>query len=265
LKTKKNIHLVFGGKPVIYEIELMAFDLALQELGYTTTIISLGQKYNNNYQPPGDFNIVLDPYNRMKVDKRKYNVLFHQENNERIDYDDWNKVLHRSVIKLCDKSIYFPLGYSSAFDYRYDISKYNEDIDISFFGKISETREKLIKNIEGKYNITIGTNLWNEDKDIFIARSKINLTIRAAPNNTFETLRSIQILSKGKVLFAEENYVGGYGYMEPYLIPFNVNTFNDLVDKYIENKIRKEFCDNIKSELVTKHSFTKYVKELILN
>ncbi len=259
----KHVYIVFGGDPNVYKETMEAFNLSFQELGYKTTQISLGKKYTNGFTPPGDFNIVQDAYCTMKPHPGKYNVVFHAENNVRTDYEKWSKVLHVSPLKLCKKSIYFPLGYSKAFDYQSDVSEIKEDIDISFFGKITNTRATLIKNISDKY-LFCSFFALNKLRDIAIARTKINLCMKSAPECTFESERANLILSKGKLLFAEENYNGGYGYMGKYLISFNSLNFNKTVERYLNDKIRKEFTAHIKNDIRTNHSFTKYVKEIIL-
>ncbi len=266
----KNVSLVFGGKPEIYNELLNAFDLSFKELGYKTKIINLGKSIiKTDFFLTDAFNVVVDAYCRIKpTNKNNYNVLLHLENNTRNDFDNWSKVLHISPLKICKKSIYFPFGYSKAFDYQFDIAEINEDIDVSFFGTLTKHRQNFIKQISDKHNIVIfnrsGKHIPVVNRDTGIAKSKINLTIKSFDNCVFEQVRSNLILSKGKLLFAEENYNGGYGYMKDYLIPFNVNNFDILVDKYLDDNFRKEFTDYVKNELQTKHNFTKYIKEIIL-
>jgi hypothetical protein len=259
----KKVTLIFGGNPDIYKEELEAFDISFQELGYKTTILNLGKKYDNNISF-GDFNVVVDAYCRLSPKPGAYNIILHEENNSRSDYNSWSKVLHLSPLKICKNSIYFPLGYSKSFDWQFDVSDYQEDIPISFFGKITEKRGQLLWGMKGgKYDITL-IKPWGELRSKTIARTKINMTMKSVPNCIFESVRANLILSKGKLLFAEENYNGGYGYMEPYLIPFNTKNFDALVDHWIDDKKRHEFCEYVKNEMITKHSFTRYVKEIIL-
>ena len=188
-----------------------------------------------NYLTHGSFNILIateQPQNAI-IEKHGYHVV--------LDIVDGNKD-------------YFPLGYSKFFD----IEKHadTEDIDYVFFGQSTEKRRK---DIAKRYGINYYSEVYGEKRDALISRAKFNVNILNYPEKMYSPLRGMLSFCKGKVLL-QEKAKGFYGHHKPYIIEFTEHNFRDVVEKWKDDKKRKEFGMFIRESLM-KQSF----KENFLN
>jgi tetratricopeptide (TPR) repeat protein len=112
-----------------------------------------------------------------------------------------------------------------------------EEIDILFFGAITEGRRKIREELQirlpGK-KICFYVNLWGKERDQIIAKSKIVLNIHGYPSNIFESSRVCHLLSN-KVFVISEISVDDQDYpeLESGLIKCDREEIVETVAKYL--------------------------------
>ena len=132
------------------------------------------------------------------------------------------------------KLIYVPLTYSKILD---QIPKKKKDIDILFLGSINNRRSIILDKLKLRYNIHIAqNNLWNQERDILVSRSKIVVNIQFYDNGILELPRLSYLLSCGSFIISEYGReVELRDIMSNYLVLCNYDKIIDNIEKYINN------------------------------
>jgi len=148
---------------------------------------------------------------------------------------------------------YIPLKYSNCLDNLKKITENKKDIDILFMGSINERRKKILDRLEKKYiTHTAPNNLWNEERDNLVSRSKIILNIQFYDNGLLEMVRLSYLLSGGAFIISEigrEEDIAEE--MKHFLILGKYSSLELLINKYLENseeriKKKKQLIENWK-------------------
>lgn len=134
--------------------------------------------------------------------------------------------------------LYFPLNYSKYLDNVKKINENKKDIDILFLGTINDRRKYILEKLKKKYIVVIGSNnLWKEERDSIISRSKIIINIQYYENGLLEMVRLSYLLSVGAFIISEKGReLNLADEMKHFLILDNYNNLEKQVDKYIYNE-----------------------------
>lgn len=148
-------------------------------------------------------------------------------------------------------TFYVPIRYSLILDNFPKIKESNKDIDILFMGSINERRRNILDKLEKKYKLHIASNnLWNEEREHLISRSKIVLNIQFYDNGILELVRLSYLLSGGAFIISENGREDKLiEEMRKYMILGRYNSLEILLKKYLENPEernlkKKEFIEN---------------------
>jgi hypothetical protein len=187
--------------------------------------------------PKSDVNIIIHGRQIKKpFPKDSYNILIQTEQDGRSTLDGYDRIFDFFPNKI---GTYLPIGYSKYFD---GFQEVKEDIPFYFFGALSARRRKISR----KFGINT-TQVYGKKRDDLINRAKFNVNILYHEKWMYTPLRSILVLSKGKILLQEETK--GYGYHDPFLIKFNEDNFLDVVSKWRSKKKRREFGMYVKETM----------------
>jgi len=148
-------------------------------------------------------------------------------------------------------TFYVPIRYSVVLDNLPKIKESNKDIDILFMGSINERRRNILDKLEKKYKLHIASNnLWNEEREHLISRSKIVLNIQFYDNGILELVRLSYLLSGNTFIISENGREDKLiEEMRKYMILGKYNSLEILLKKYLENpeernRKKKEFIEN---------------------
>jgi len=244
----KKVSLISTGKRQGIFIELVK---SIQESLNQVCEHELYWTYRNNFDfPKSDVNIIVhgkhlgDP-----LPKDSINILVHTE--QRVK----NVKGYDLVLNLFPNyGTYLPLRYSKYFDNSQNVQ---EDIPIYFFGALKGKRQ----GIRARHNVKVH-HCYGEERDRLICRAKFNVNFNFSKTWMYTPLRGILVMAKGKMFFQE--HASGYKYHKPYLTLFNEQNFHQTLEKWSDEKKRKEHGMYIREELMKqpfKETFLKLIYE----
>lgn len=157
---------------------------------------------------------------------------------------------------------YCGVGYSPILE---QIKPKEKDIDVLFYGSKNDRRNKILDalaerglNVAGKYNV------WNEERDDLIARSKIILNHHYFEAKIFEILRVSYLLANKCFVVSES------GNDKEQLDRFKNGVvfahYDDLVEacvKYINSPDQRQTIANKGYEIMKQKSQTAFLKEAL--
>lgn len=124
----------------------------------------------------------------------------------------------------------FQLGYGKCLEQ--SNHEIEHDIDVLFYGALNDRRECLYNELKLKgLNVIFRDNLWDQEKEKLISRSKIILNVHYFPVTIFESVRVIPLLLNQKFVITENSSnMKEYDYLKPGLV---VAEYNDLVSQVL--------------------------------
>ena len=154
------------------------------------------------------------------------------------------------------KMQYIPLMYQS----NVKKSKGKKDIDVLFYGSLSDRRLSIINELKEKTNLKIVSraNIWGKDLDDLIDRSKVilNLHYYNIEESILEIERISYLCSKGKIVISERSSDAILDKLYQKYIIFSDNIL-ETVNNYFSNV--KEFNENF-FNTKTNFNITNYSK-----
>jgi len=82
----------------------------------------------------------------------------------------------------------------------------NKDIDVLFYGLMNERREGIISALrERGLKVVVSTNLFGENRDVLISRSKLVLNVHYYQAKVLELVRISYLLTNGCVVVSESS------------------------------------------------------------
>lgn len=187
------------------------FDDALFVLGYNVlpSLNGLKQKYPNHriiiYQLEQLYN--GSPW----ACKRCADMLASAD--EVWDYDTQNIAWMRSNFNIHAK--YVPLLYTNALKFTPDFVKESCDIDVLFYGYLSERRTKLLMHLNHasnmKLKIIMLNGVWGKELDSYITRTKIILNIHVEQHSRQEQVRIYYPVINNRCVLSEKSPTNHFG------------------------------------------------------
>lgn len=93
--------------------------------------------------------------------------------------------------------LFLPIRYSEAFGAQLPRHQ-KKSIDVGLIGAQSPRRDLIVKSLRRNgVSVAYATECWGEDRDRFLARTKIILNIRSSKSGLLETTRLVSLLSSG--------------------------------------------------------------------
>jgi hypothetical protein len=135
-------------------------------------------------------------------------------------YDENCKLLATENVRYC------PVGYSPVWER--EMERVEEDIDVLFYGSLTDRRKKFLLELGKDYNVKAVTQVYGKDRDELINRSKIVLNIKARKLWSFGPLHCLPAMANKKFMLAERAN-GGYGPFKP---QFHFKEYDGLGGKY---------------------------------
>lgn len=122
-----------------------------------------------------------------------------------IEIWDYSLINYQNLKKYgIEKVKYVPLQYMSCDDHHW-ISK-KKDIDVLFYGSMNQYRQSVIDQFKHSHlNLVIKTNIWSDERDDLISRSKIIINIHYYQPSILETARLSYLLSNNCVVVSEHS------------------------------------------------------------
>lgn len=160
-------------------------------------------------------------------------------------YEVWD-YSSKNIEFLNNKNIFnvkkINIGYSKSLEY--NIFKDEQDIDVLFLGTPNQRRtdiHNLIVNQTVNENIIFKHNVWGEEKENLIQRSKIILNIHFYDSKILETIRISHLLSNKKCVISEKSGINEENIeWEKGLILCEYNEIVNNVLKYLnDDELRK--------------------------
>ena len=266
---KCNIIVAVDRRP--FEEVINAFKYSLEEMGHSVKIVDDSEK---KY---GQFNIVikaLRSYEHSVIPGTK--ILFQPEElwnrREKGIYDmsnGWKRVLElypeNLKLKNTENVIYFPIGYSPAFDI--NIPEQEEDIDVYFFGALTERRSRLRVMLESSgLKVRIIQGEYGKERDFNIMRSKIILNIKAHDLWSYGPIHCLSAQCNKKFMLCEHTGIG-YGIYKPGKHFAEFNDPDDMIATikwWLDHeKERKEFAIDAYNDIKKNIDFTRVLRGAI--
>ncbi len=156
---------------------------------------------------------------------------------------------------------YLPLGYHPALE-QIKVQT-DRDIDILFFGSRNGRREEILNTLHQQgLNVKALFGLYGNDRDAYIARSKIILNIHFYSVNIFEAVRVSYLLNNRCFIVSEES--SGYPYegVSIPLVPYDdiIETCTDFLNHRDEMDEKRE---RMYSEFKELYPMEKLLKNLL--
>lgn len=172
--------------------------------------------------------------------------------------------------------IYVPLKYSNSLGLCRKIKEQDKTIDILFMGSLSKRRNYILNKLKKKYKVHIArNNLWNDDRNDLVAKSKIIVNIQYYENGILEMPRLSYLLSNNCFVVSESGRNINLGNkMKEYMIPCKYYDIVNNIDKYLKNdnlriKLKNKFFKNWKKSnylsSIPTNDFNDEIKNLNIN
>lgn len=255
-----------------------ALALSFGELGYETEVhLDMNKPFEW-----GDINLMITGHHHVDVDAIPgYRILYQiEELRNRRDKDFYDKAhgfhlvleLYEencNISKGTERVVHCPIGYSPAFENSGIRREQKELMDLCFFGSLTPRRKELLSEVDREFpnaNKTFNENLWGDQRDYFIANSRINFYLKAHDRWSFTPLRFMLIQGKDRMYFSESSSEGLGPYVpEKHFIEFtDIREFGEKGAWWLERpEERKKFAMQVKQDLMENHGMTKYLKQAL--
>lgn len=151
---------------------------------------------------------------------------------------DYSSVNCQNLLNDGIKNIqYVPIEYMTTMKKITQKPIHEKDIDIFFYGSINQRRLDIIQQLQNKgLNVVYRYNIWNDERDELISRSKIILNMHYYQKGILETARLSYLLSNDCFVVSEtsvDNHLDDYH--KPYVAFSNYDNLVQTCVKYIEN------------------------------
>ncbi|HKW48703.1 MAG TPA: hypothetical protein VJN70_14740 [Gemmatimonadaceae bacterium] len=159
----------------------------------------------NNLSDPGghipDGSIVFNSEQLAAVDNPAF-FLQNYLQYRRLTVWDYSEANLAALKKLgITRAVHCPVGYVPSMT---TIEPETEDIDILFYGSVAGPRREILDALDQTgLNIVRLFGVYGEDRDAFIARSKLVLNLHYYPNGVFEIFRVSHLLANRKCVLTE--------------------------------------------------------------
>ena len=152
-----------------------------------------------------------------------------------------------------------------------------KDIDVFIYGTIHETytyRNVLLSNLtninNNKYNIQTRSNLYGEQLDLMLKRTKLVVHIPSHPNLTHMPWPKITYLQAKKIFFIiEDNDELHQNNLDGFIICYHRNNIHDLFEKieyFLKNEeFRKKNIDDNYDYILKTANMDKVIPDIIKN
>jgi hypothetical protein len=285
IDSSAQIIIVANNNVFIELAEMIKY--SLKELGIKN--IDIKDCIEVDFEKHYKLNFIIRAFRRWvnQVNVSGYKFLFQTEEcwNDREKGEYRNELLWGMdrVLEMYDENlklnntgnvVYCPVGYSPVWEL--DLPKVEEDIDICFFGAKTERRKRFLNGLRQMGGLTIydaTKNVYGEERQKYINRSKITINIKANDLWSFGPLHCLPAMANKKFMLAEKAN-GGYGPFKPQVHFKEYNGLKDLKKSvaYWLNAgrdARDEFAEQAHADMVKTCDFTKifagalkgYIKE----
>ena len=118
---------------------------------------------------------------------------------------DYSLVNYQNLSKIGVKNIqYVPIQYMFSVDKIIQKLGTEKDIDILFYGSLNERRQLIIDKLNEKgYKVIAKNNVWKNERDELISRSKLIINIHYFEQSILESVRLSYLLSNGCHVISE--------------------------------------------------------------
>ncbi len=162
---------------------------------------------------------------------------------------DYSLVNYQNLKKLGIKSIeYVPIQYLSQTDHIIQKAPSDKDIDIFFYGSFNLRRQKIIDDLRiAGLHVVARNNVWKQEREDLIARSKVVINIHYFEHSILETTRLSYLLSNNCLIVSEQSQDALLDkWHSKYL---KLTSYNDLVSTCVDyihayNQIETSVQDN---------------------
>ena len=184
-----------------------------------------------------------------------------KRNIELWDYSDFNLQFMYNETKI--KGKLFEIGYQQELN-RISLSK-SPDVDVLFYGAINERRKYIIdKLVENKIKVKCLFGVYGENRDKWIANSKLVLNMHMYDSKVFEIIRVFYLMTNSVPVVSE--YEKNTKINNNYLNGFKASSYDGLVKNIInliENKIARRELGNKGSALIKKYPQEEFTKKIL--
>ncbi|MGI0479450.1 glycosyltransferase family protein [Geminocystis sp. CENA526] len=158
---------------------------------------------------------------------------------------------------------YLPIGYHSCLS---SIEHHhNQDIDVLFYGSINQRRQKIIDELE-KEGVKVKTlfGVYGEERNRYIARSKIVLNMHFYEAQVFEIVRVSHLLANRFFVISEKsNNSQEESYFQEGLVFSNYENLVSTCIEYLKNDKQREKIAKNGYHLIKSRPFNQYLKPII--
>jgi hypothetical protein len=126
-----------------------------------------------------------------------------------------------------------------------------KDIDILFVGVINDRRKKILDIIDKKYNLVILSNVFRDDLETYMRRSKICINIHYYNKNSILEIPRILPMLYHRVKILSEKSIDEYycNQYDSFIEWFNYDNFLFINEK-VEEIIKNQIISNDDSDLI---------------
>lgn len=151
---------------------------------------------------------------------------------------------HKHLYNLSKiKVIKYNLGYHKFFDKNQNLKKEN---DVSFFGTINDHRMSIFESIKSNsFSLKIYQKVYDNERDLLINKSKINLNLHFLGSPLLETLRVLLYLISNKAFVITEPFIGDRDIKDKeHLVVSSINNMKDTIKYYLKNENERNAIAN---------------------
>ena len=177
------------------------------------------------------------------------------------DYSHFNLQFIYNATKI--KGKLFEIGYQHELNRISPIKL--PDVDVLFYGAINERRKYIIDQlIDSKIKVKCLFGVYGEDRDKWIANSKIVLNMHMYDSKIFEIIRVFYLMTNSVPVVAE--YDKNTKIDNNYLDGFKASSYEDLIKNVIAligDKNDREELGNKGSALIKKYPQEEFTKKIL--
>ena len=167
----------------------------------------------------------------------------------------------RNIEYLAQKginAIYKPLGFHEKM--RTIRPKMKKDVDVLFYGSKNERRIKILKALDEKYNVKILFGVYGEERDSWIARSKIVLSIYYYEAKMFDDIRMSYLMNNKVFTIVEDSPFKKY---EDFLPFVNYDEIVDACGYFLERGDLRSMIANKAYNKFSEYPETEFLEQAI--
>lgn len=155
-------------------------------------------------------------------------------------------------------AVYKPLGFHDGM--KRIRHKMNKDIDVLFYGSKNERRIKILKDLNEKVNLKVLFGVYGAERDSWIARSKITLSLYYYEAKMFDDIRMSYLMNNKVFTIVEDSPFKKY---DDVLVFATYDEIVDACEYFLNNSQLRNMVANKALSVFSQYPETEFLQQAL--